>query len=295
MSNPDSPCEMTTGAARALSGRSRAAFRRSGWLLLAMVLSVLLLPGRAVLAADLALAADRAPVVLAAASLTDALGAAARLWASGNHPMPRLSFASSAVLARQAADGAPADLFLSADLKWMDWLQNKGLVEASSRVLLLGNDLVLVEPRASLRPVTIGPALDADAVLGRDGRLAVGDPGSVPAGLYARQALQHLGLWNGLSARLAPAENVRAALLLVERGEAPAGIVYGSDVHAAPTLAVAGVFPPSSHDPILYPAALLRGAPHATEAADFLRFLQTEPARSIFRRAGFQAPAQASP
>jgi molybdate transport system substrate-binding protein len=242
-----------------------------------------------------AAAGAAAPVVFAAASLTDALTEAARLWASENHPMPHLSFAASSALARQVAAGAPADLFLSADLKWMDWLAGKGLIQADTRRSLLGNSLVLVEPKASMKPVAIGRDLDPNAVLGANGRLAVGDPASVPAGLYARQALERLGLWSTLSGRLAPAENVRAALLLVERGEAPAGIVYGSDVAAAPGLAVAGTFPATSHDPIIYPAAMLRDAPHPGPAAAFLRFLGTPAAQELFRRAGFTPLSGAGP
>ncbi len=229
-------------------------------------------------------AAERPVTVFAAASLTDAMGKVARLWAAQGHPMPSLSFASSAVLAQQAAQGAPADLFVSADEKWMDWLAARGLLRPGTRGDLLGNTLVLVEKQGE-PPVAVGPQLDLAGLLGPGGRLAVGDPRSVPAGLYAEAALRKLGLWNSVAGRLAPAENVRAALLLVERGEVRAGIVYGSDVRAAPGLAVAGTFPETSHPPILYPAAALTAAP---EAAAFLRFLHTAPAAAAFRDAGFQ-------
>ena len=229
-------------------------------------------------------AAERPVSVFAAASLTDAMGRVAVLWAAQGHPRPLLSFASSAVLAQQVAQGAPADLFVSADEKWMDWLAARGLLQPDTRSDLLGNTLVLVEKRGQ-PSVTIGPALDLPALLGPGGRLALGDPASVPAGIYARAALTTLGLWAAVADRLAPAENVRAALLLVERGEVRAGIVYGSDVRAAPGLAVVGTFPETSHPPILYPAAALTAS---LEARAFLRFLHAAPAAAVFRGAGFQ-------
>ncbi len=247
-------------------------------LVLGLVLALVSWPG------GRAHAAERPVTVFAAASLTDAMGKVARLWVAQGHPMPALSFASSAVLARQAAQGAPADLFVSADEKWMDWLAARGLVQPGTRGDLLGNTLVLVEKQGE-PPVTIGPKLDLAALLGPGGRLAVGDPRSVPAGLYAQAALTKLGLWASVSGRLAPAENVRSALLLVERGEVRAGIVYGSDVRAAPGLSTAGTFPEDSHPPILYPAAALTAAP---EARAFLRFLHSAPTAAVFRDAGFQ-------
>ena len=231
--------------------------------------------------------ADGTPApVFAAASLTDALKTVAQLWAGAGHPLPHLSFAASSVLAQQVAQGAPADLFVSADEKWMDWLATRRLIHGASRGDLLGNTLVLVETEKTLRPVVIGPALSLPSLLGPDGRLAVGDPASVPAGIYAKQALTRLGLWGTVADRLAPAENVRAALLLVERGEAPAGIVYGSDVASAPGLAVAGTFPETSHPPIRYPAALLSDN---NEAAAFLVFLRGDAAQAVFRRDGFSS------
>ncbi len=229
--------------------------------------------------------AAAAPVtVFAAASLADALKTIARLWAAAGHPLPQLSFAASSVLAQQVAQGAPADLFVSADERWMDWLAARTRLRAGTRGDLVGNTLVLVEREDALRPVAIGPALSLPSLLGPGGRLAVGDPASVPAGIYAKQALTKLGLWTAVAGRLAPAENVRAALLLVERGEAPAGVVYGSDVAAAPGLAVAGTFPDDSHPPIRYPAAVLTDSP---EAAAFLAFLHGDAAQAVFRRDGF--------
>lgn len=228
-----------------------------------------------------------AVTVFAAASLTDAMKTLARLWVSQGHATPLLSFASSSVLAQQVAQGAPADLFVSADEKWMDWLAARKLVRTGTRTVLLGNTLVLVEQKDGLKPVTIGSGLDMNGVLGAAGRLAVGDPASVPAGIYAKQALTRLGLWNAVSGRLAPAENVRAALLLVERGEAPAGVVYGSDVLASPGLGVAGTFPEGSHEPIRYPAAVLTGSADPAAASAFLAFLRTQAAAELFRKAGF--------
>ena len=254
-----------------------AARRLFGWLL---ATALLLGPTGGARAAP-------ALTVFAAASLTDAMKHVASLWQAQGHAAPRLSFASSSVLAQQVGQGAPADVFISADLKWMDWLAAKSLVLPDTRANLLGNRLVLVEPRAGLKPVTIAPGLDLAAILGAGGRLAVGDPASVPAGIYAKQALTRLHLWDAVVPHLAPAENVRAALLLVERGEAPAGIVYGSDVAAAPGLAVAGTFPESSHDPILYPEAVLATATSLDEARRFLGFLRTPAAAQAFRDAGF--------
>ncbi|HET9019592.1 MAG TPA: molybdate ABC transporter substrate-binding protein, partial [Acetobacteraceae bacterium] len=204
-------------------------------LLLALLLLLLLSPPPA--------RAEAGLTVFAAASLTDALRDVAALWEGAGHAKPRLAFGSSSTLARQIGQGAPADLFASADARWMDDVAAQGLIAAGTRRDLLGNALVLVVPAARARTVTIGPGLDLAALLGPAGRLAVGDPAHVPAGIYARAALRHLGLWAGVAGRLAPAEDVRAALLLVERGEAPAGIVYATDAAVAPGVAVAGTFP----------------------------------------------------
>ena len=224
--------------------------------------------------------------VFAAASLTDALRDVAALWEKAGRPAPRLSFASSSTLARQIDQGAPADLFASADERWMDDVAAHGLLAPGTRRNLLGNALVLVMPTAKARKVTIAPGRDLAALLGPSGRLAVGDPAHVPAGLYAKAALQHLGLWQGVAGRLAPAEDVRAALLLVERGEAPAGIVYATDAAVAPGVAVAGTFPAGSHPPIRYPFALTKHGDTAAGRA-LLSFLEGPQARAVFRRRGF--------
>ena len=228
--------------------------------------------------------------VFAAASLTDALGAAADAYAKAGHPVPRLSFNASSALARQVEQGAPANIFFSADERWMNWLQERNLVVPGTRRSLLRNTLVLIVPKDHARPAgdsaTVGSDLDVGALLGSNGRMATGDPKSVPVGIYAEQALRKLGLWDKMASRLAPAENVRAALLLVERGEAAAGIVYATDAAASKGVAVAGRFPEDSHDPITYPVALVHGG-DTPEARSLLGFLAGPEAREIFDRFGF--------
>ncbi len=226
-------------------------------------------------------------IVFAAASLTNALQDIGALWTAGGHGKVVFSFASSSTLAQQIERGAPAGVFVSADEKWMDDLVAHHGVVAGTRQDLLGNSLVLVEPKATLKDVKLAQGVSLDPVLGKTGRLAVGDPAHVPAGIYARQALQKLGMWAGLQARLAPADSVRSALRLVEVGEAPAGIVYATDVKVSPALGVAGVFPDSSHDPIRYPAAVVADTP---EAHAFLAFLSTQPAQDVFLHYGFLQP-----
>lgn len=232
------------------------------------------------------LRAQPAATVFAASSLTDALRDIAALYAHAGHPAPRLSFGASSALARQIDQGAPANVYLSADERWMSWLQERNLLVPGTRRNLLRNSLVLIVPKDRARKVTIGPNLDLAALLGPDGRLATGEPATVPVGIYAEQALRTLGLWDKAQSRLAPAENVRAALLLVERGEAAAGIVYATDAAASRKVAVAGTFPESSHDPITYPVALVRGG-DTPEAGAVLAFLEGPEARAAFERYGF--------
>ncbi len=234
-------------------------------------------------------------VVFAAASLTDALTQIGALWQAQGRTAPRFSFASSGTLARQIDQGAVADLFLSADETWMDWLARRDRLRGDTRTDLVGNRLVLVERRSALKPVALAPGTDLAGILGTSGRLAVGDPSSVPAGIYARQALTALGLWNAVQGRLAPADNVRAALLLVQRGEAPAGIVYASDVRATQDLAVAGVFPDTSHPPIVYPGVVLKQAPMPQQAQELLAFLAGGAAQAVFHNLGFSRPGRAQP
>jgi len=234
----------------------------------------------------MAVRAQSPSTVFAAASLTDALGEAAALYAKAGHPAPRLSFGASSTLARQIGDGAPANIFFSADERWMDWLQERNLIVPGTRRDLLRNTLVLIVPKDRARTVEIGPNLDVAALLGPGGRLATGDPAHVPVGIYAEQALRELGLWDKVQPRLAPAADVRAALLLVERGEAPAGIVYATDAAASTDVAVAGTFPESSHDPVTYPIALVRGS-DSDEARALLAFLEGPEAAPVFKRYGF--------
>lgn len=225
--------------------------------------------------------------VFAAASLTDAMRDVSALWVQAGHPAPRMSFGSSSTMARQIEQGAPANLFASADEKWMDYLAEKSLIVAETRKDLLGNDLVLVVPADHPRHVSIGPGFDLSGLLGPDGRLAVGDPAHVPVGIYAEQALKKLGLWDSVSARLARTDDVRSGLLLVERGEAPAGIVYATDAAVSKGVMVAGTFPDSSHDPISYPFALLKSGDTA-DARALLAFLASPQARTVFMRRGFK-------
>jgi molybdate transport system substrate-binding protein len=227
--------------------------------------------------------------VFAAASMTNAMQDIGTLWQAAGHPKIAFSFASSSVLALQIEHGAPANLFISADEKWMDELAAHNLIVGLSRSDLVGNTLVLVEPNKTLKPIDLAKGTNLMAVLGRNGRLAVGDPGHVPAGIYAKQALTALGLWPSLKAHLAPADSVRSALRLVETGEAPAGIVYGTDVKIAPLLGVAGTFPAATHDPIRYPTALV-AANNTADARAFLAFIHTPAAEDVFSHYGFTPP-----
>jgi molybdate transport system substrate-binding protein len=225
--------------------------------------------------------------VFAAASLTDALKDVSTLWTKAGHPALRLSFASSSTLARQIEQGAPANVFASADEKWMDYLADRNLIVSDSRRDLLGNDLVLVAPADRTQHVSIGPGFDLASLLGPNDRLAVGDPAHVPAGIYAKQALTKLGLWDAVSSRLARSDDVRSALLLVERGEAPLGIVYATDAAVSKQVMIAGTFPADSHDPISYPFAVVK-AGDTPEGREFMGFLQSPPAREVFANRGFK-------
>lgn len=246
--------------------------------------------------------ADDPITVFAAASLTDAMTAATDAFTAATGIPVRLSFASSSTLARQIEAGAPADLFASANESWMDYLAERGMIDLGSRVSPLANTLVLVAPTEGSAASVAAPAEAPDglppgtaladlleSVLGANGRLAVGDPDHVPAGLYARQALETLGLWSAMEGRLARADNVRAALALVARGEAPAGIVYATDAAIADGVAIVARFPADSTGPITYPFALLPDAGPA--AADLLSFLTGPTAGAIFAEFGFTAAA----
>jgi molybdate transport system substrate-binding protein len=239
---------------------------------------------RSVLAAAPALLLSRAAAaqtpltVYAAASLVDAVPL---IGAALGAPI-RSSLASSAVLARQIEAGAPADVFLSADEAWMDYLAERRLIRSGSRTVIAGNRLVLVAPRASRVALTMAPNMPLLAALGRDGRLALADPASVPAGRYAQAALEHLGVWSAVERRVVRAENVRAALTFVARGEAPLGIVYATDAQATPAVRVVGRFPAGSHPPIRYPGAVLAATTHPLAA----RFLQAGVQPAVQRQLG---------
>jgi molybdate transport system substrate-binding protein len=225
--------------------------------------------------------------VFAAASLTDAMKDISTKWAAAGHPALTLSFGASSTLARQIEQGAPANLFASADEKWMDYLADKKLIAADTRKSLLGNDLVLVVPADKPQHVTINANFDLMKLLGADGRLATGDPAHVPVGIYAEQALRKLGMWDKVSPRLARTEDVRSALLLVERGEAPAGIVYGTDAAVSKAVMVAGIFPADSHDPVSYPFAVTKSG-DTPDARALLTFLAGPQAREVFVQRGFK-------
>ena len=233
-------------------------------------------------------AAAKPPLVLAAASLQESLNAAADAWAGQGHLRPVLSFAGSSALARQIQSGAPADLFVSADEEWMDAVQAKGLVRKETRVSFFGNRLVLIAPIASRMALRVAPNMPLAAAL-REGRLAMADPDSVPAGRYGRAALTRLGVWARVAPKVVRAENVRAALAFVERGEAAAGIVYATDARASRKVRIVAVFPAATHPPIRYPVALLTSSTSA-DAEPFRRFLVSGAGRAIFARFGFATP-----
>lgn len=228
---------------------------------------------------------DAGLTVFAAASLKEALDDAAAAYRKQTGVPVRVSYAASSALARQIEQGAPADVFFSADLEWMDYLQQRNRLDVATRRSLLGNRLVLIAPRASKARVDLKRPATLLAALG-DGRLAVGQTRTVPAGKYAKASLESLSLWNGVRPRLAESESVRAALMLVARGETPLGIVYASDAKAEPGVRVVATFPEDSHPPIVYPVAALRGA-RAAQAARFVRWLASPAADALFTKRGF--------
>jgi molybdate transport system substrate-binding protein len=230
-------------------------------------------------------AAARPPLVLAAASLQESMNAAADTWARMGHERPVLSFAASSALARQIQSGAPADLFVSADEPWMDAVEKAGRVAPGTRVAFLGNRLVLTTAASDRRNVPLDRAGPLLAVIGQ-ARLAMADPDAVPAGLYGKAALQKIGAWDRLGPQVVRAENVRAALALVERGAAPFGIVYATDARASAKVRIAGIFPATSHPPIRYPVARLKTAA-SPDAEPFRRFLISARGKAIFARYGF--------
>lgn len=223
--------------------------------------------------------------VFAAASLTDVLPALAAAYAKSPTDTPTFAFAASSVLARQLEAGASADIFVAADEEWMDYAAARALIVADTRAVVAGNRLVLIGP-AGQAPVVIDAKLPLAGLLG-GGRLALGDPAHVPAGRYARLALEKLGLWSSVEDRLAPAESVRVALMYVSRGETPLGIVYATDTRGAANIGVLGEFAADTHPPIRYPAAVVRGTAALPAARAFVAWLSGPDAAPVWRRYGF--------
>jgi molybdate transport system substrate-binding protein len=228
---------------------------------------------------------DRSSItVFAAASLTNVLQELGDGFTKDSSIAVRFSFAASSALARQIENGSRADVFFSADLEWMDYLQARNLIQPATRHDVLGNQLVLIAPASSKITLKIEPHFALAATLGK-GRLATGDPDSVPVGRYAHEALAKLGVWDEVSARLVRTDSVRSALAFVERGEATLGIVYATDALIDKNVRVVDVFPPDSHMPIIYPAALTIGA--KPDAAAFLAYIRGPAGGVAFRRYGF--------
>ncbi|MFP6759158.1 MAG: molybdate ABC transporter substrate-binding protein [Alphaproteobacteria bacterium] len=228
-------------------------------------------------------------LILAAASTTDAMTEIIDTYEIATGVPVAVAFGASSALARQVESGAPAHLYLSANAVWMDYLEDAALILAASRVDLLANRLALVAPADSPITIAITPDLPLVALLGDDGRLALGDPDHVPAGLYARAALEHLGLWSAVVPRLVRSANVRAALVLVERGEVPLGIVYATDALVSDGVRTVATFPTDSHPPIRYPLALVTGL-DTPAARAFHDYLSSDAAAAIFTRHGFTSP-----
>jgi molybdate transport system substrate-binding protein len=229
---------------------------------------------------------DKTLTAFAAASMKNALDDVDAAYTAKTGVKIVASYAASSVLAKQIEQGAPADIFVSADTDWMDYATQKKTINEQSRVNLLGNSIVLIAPKDSkIDNVTIGQGFDL-AKLAGDGKIATGDVASVPVGKYAKAALQKLGAWQAAEPKFAMAESVRAALKLVARGEAALGIVYSTDAKVEPGVKIVGTFPADSHPPIIYPVAATTTA--KTEATDYLAFLRTSAAKAIFEKYGFK-------
>jgi molybdate transport system substrate-binding protein len=227
--------------------------------------------------------------VFAAASLKNVLDATGQALEADGEPKPVVSLAASSALARQIEQGAPADVFISADEDWMSYLARKDFILPETRTIVASNTLVLIAPRDSPVNLDLSSAVDLAAILG-GGRLAVADVTSVPAGKYAKAALETLGAWAAVSGHLAQTDNVRAALMLVSRGEAPLGIVYGSDANADASVRVVGAFPAASHPPIVYLAAVTRASASPGDAKSFVSRLTSPDGRAVFTAHGFMVP-----
>ena len=271
------PASVTSTIVTSL-GQAREAPARIAMRLLACLLFSLLFAGPA--------AAQEKITVFAAASLRNALDEADATFAKESGIAVTASYAASSALAKQIEQGAPADVFLSADIEWMDYLASRKLIAPATRADLCGNALVLIAAQNSkIGHVEIAPGFDL-AKLAEGGRIAVADMRAVPAGLYAKAALEKLGAWSAVQDKLAQAENVRAALSYVARKEAPLGIVYATDANVEPGVKIVGTFPPGSHPPIVYPVAAVEG--HARDAVTrYLQFLRGREAEGIFEKYGF--------
>ncbi|RKE85891.1 molybdate ABC transporter substrate-binding protein [Rhizobium sp. AG855] len=260
-------------------------------LLKSAALALLVFASTSLSGPNLGMATAAEPVtVFAAASLKESAEKIAADWKAETGNEVRLSFAGSSALAKQIEEGAPADVFISADLKWMDHLEKAGKIKPDTRINLLGNRIVLVAPKDSAVTTTIGDNFPLETLLG-DGRLAMANVDAVPAGTYGKAALEKLGVWESVKDKVAQAENVRAALLLVSRGEAPLGIVYETDAKVDPGVKILDRFPEASHPAIVYPAALTTDGSNP-EAAAFLAYLQGAKAHAIFTAAGFTVLAK---
>lgn len=224
-------------------------------------------------------------LVFAAASLKNALDDIHTQYTKDTGKEVSISLAASSQLAKQIESGAPADIFISADLDWVDYLAQKNLIKPDTRKNLLGNELVLIAPKERNLDVAIAPGFDLAKLLG-GGKLAMADTSAVPAGKYGKAALEKLGVWASVSGQMAQAENVRAALLLVARREAPLGIVYQTDAAAEPGVRIVGVFPADTHPPIIYPIALTAGSSNP-DAPAFLAYMSSDKSRALFEKQGF--------
>jgi len=250
-------------------------------LLLGLALSAAALPG-------LPLAAAQAEdvTVFAAASLKNALDEVAAAYKAETGKSVLISYAGSSALAKQIEAAAPADIFFSADLGWMDYLAERNLIAADTRETLLGNEIVLVAPAESDVSLTLEKGVDLAAALGEGGHLAMANVESVPAGKYGKAALEWLGAWDAVAAHVVQADNVRAALAFVATGEAPLGVVYQTDANAEPKVRVAGVFPADSHPPILYPVAMTAASTNP-DARAFFDYLRSDQAHPAYEKQGF--------
>lgn len=233
-----------------------------------------------------ATAAAEELLVFAAASLQDALGEVTQVYRMKAGVKVAASYAGSSTLARQIAQGAPADVFISANIRWMDYLEALGRIEAGTRADLVGNRLVLIAPSTSAIQLTIAPRFPLAKALG-DGWLAMADPDHVPAGLYGKAALETLGVWRSVGTRVARTDNVRGAVALVARGEAPLGIVYQTDVLALKSVRIVAAFPEDTHPAIVYPGAVMANSKHKAQAREWLGFLRSPEAAAVFKQYGF--------